>query len=364
VTLDAELLAATAALVDIPSVSRDERAIADRVEAELRRCTKLSVVRIQDNVVARTDLGCNSRIVLAGHLDTVPVAQNQIVRVEQGSVWGLGAADMKGGLAVMLRLATAVGADEPDGSRPAHDLTFVFYSGEEIARVHSGLFQIEAEDPDLLSGDAAILGEPTSGRIEAGCQGVLKVEAHLVGRRAHSARPWAGINAIHRLGPFLDRVEGFEERRPLIDGCEYRESLQAVTVGGGVAGNVVPDAATVLLSHRFAPDRDVDAASREIQSFLSSVIRRESGDGLRVVDSSPAAAPNLAHPILKALVDASGSPALAKLGWTDAAYFSERGIPAANFGPGDPELAHTSDERVTGSQLVRVYTALRQVILG
>jgi succinyl-diaminopimelate desuccinylase len=361
-------------LVDIPSVSGGEGALADHVEAELRACHGLEVTRIRDNVIARTDLGRGSRVVLAGHTDTVPANANGRARTRGDVVYGLGSADMKGALAVMLRLARDVASngdgsdDTPDvavaGRAPALDVTFVFYTGEEISREHSGLLQIEGADPGLLVGDAAILGEPTGGVIEAGCQGVLRLEVLVKGRRAHTARPWTGINAVHRLAPLLARAGGFEERKPWIDGCEYHESLQAVSVHAGVAANVVPDEALLVLSHRFAPDRDASGAEDALREWLSPTLDPGLGDAVRVIDSSPAAPPNLGHPVLRALLDLTGAVPRAKVAWTDVAFFTERGVPALNFGPGDPELAHTADECVTGLQLEGVYSCLRQLIFG
>lgn len=350
-----DLLELVAELVDISSVSHDEVRIADHVERVLRGLPGLEVLRIEHNVVARTALGREHRLVLAGHLDTVPAAGNARSRTEGDVVHGLGSADMKGGLAVMLELArTAADA--------ALDTTYVFYACEEVATRHSGLKVLERERPDLLGADAAILLEPTGALVEAGCQGVLRMVATLRGRRSHSARPWAGVNAIHRLAPLLDAVADFDERRPVIDGCEFHESLQAVGVSGGVAGNVVPDEARVALSHRFAPDRHAGAAFAAIEAFLDTALETEHGDTLELEDSAPAAAPMLGHPLLAGLVAASGQPARAKIGWTDVAFFAARGVPAANFGPGDPLVAHRPDEFVARSDLVAVHAVLAGVI--
>jgi succinyl-diaminopimelate desuccinylase len=218
---------------------------------------------------------------------------------------------------------------------PAVDLTFAFYAGEEVGRVHNGLLAVAAARPELLAGDAAILGEHTCARVEAGCQGMLKVEVTLAGRRAHSARPRTGVNAIHRLGPLLDAVGAFPDREPVIDGCRYREALQAVGVHGGVAANVVPDAVSLTLNHRFAPDRDAPDAEAGLRSLVAPVL--EAGDRLEVVGASPPAPPGLDHPLLAALLAATGSPAKAKLGWTDVAFFAERGAsPPSTSGRATP----------------------------
>lgn len=350
-----DLLASTAELVAVPSLSHHERDLADRVEQRLRAVDGLTVVRIADNVVARTSLGRPSRVVLAGHLDTVPPNDNADPRIDGSTLWGLGCADMKGGLAGMLALATGL-------VDPAVDITYVFYACEEVAREHNGLLQIETADPDLLRGDAAFLGEPTGSVIEAGCQGVLKLELHLGGVRAHTARPWMGVNAIHRLGPILSHLAGYEARQPVIDGCRYREAIQAVLVEGGVAANVVPNGVTLTVNHRFAPDRDVESALAAVRAWLAPFLDASAGDTLRLVDSSPAAAPNLSHPLIASLLSTTGAEPRAKLGWTDVAFFAERGVPAVNFGPGDPELAHTADERVTRAELERAYASLLAVL--
>lgn len=339
----------------MPSVSHSERALADRVASALRSVEGLDVRRIGDNVVARTDLGRPQRIVLAGHLDTVPANGNDRARIEGDTLWGLGSADMKGGLAVMLDLASSVAS-------PAIDVTWVFYAAEEVAREHNGLLQIEAADPALLRGDAAVLGEPTGAVIEAGCQGVLKVEVTLGGSRAHTARPWMGVNAVHRLAPVLELLAAFPDREPIIDGCRYREATQGVRVHAGVAANVVPDRATLLVNHRFAPDRDEAAAEAALRAWIEPVLDPFRGDRMVVIDSSPAAPPNLTHPLLEALLRATGASPRAKLGWTDVAFFAERGVPAVNFGPGDPELAHTADERVTRADLERARAGLASVL--
>ncbi len=311
--------------------------------------------RIGDNVIARTDLGRPRRLLLAGHLDTVPANGNARPRIEGETLWGLGSADMKGGLAVMLDLAEAV-------TDPTVDVTWVFYVAEEVAREHNGLLQIDDADPALLRADAAVLGEPTGALIEAGCQGVLKVELTLGGARAHTARPWMGTNALHRLGPVLDLLASGWERRPVIDGCRYREAVQAVRAEAGVATNVVPDRATLIVNHRFAPDRDEAGAEAQLRGWMGPLLEPELGDSLTVVDSSPAAPPNLTHPLLEALLRSTGAGPRAKLGWTDVAFFTERGVPAVNFGPGDPELAHTADERVTASDLERARACLGTVL--
>jgi succinyl-diaminopimelate desuccinylase len=348
-----DLLALTAELVDIPSESHAEAAITDHLDHELRALPHLQVERIGHNLVARTDLGRATRVVLAGHTDTVPANGNATARVEGEVLWGLGASDMKGGLAVQLALARALAA-------PAVDVTYVFYAGEEVAAEHNGLGQLVRERPDLVAGDVALLGEPTGGELEAGCQGTMRVEVRLHGARAHTARPWMGRNAVHRLGAVLRAVEAVPERCPVVDGCEFREALQAVAVAGGVAANVVPDLATLTLNRRFAPDRSGAEALAELEALLRPHL--DDGDEVELIDVAEGARPGLDHPVLQRLVHHHGLQVSAKLGWTDVARFAQLGIPACNLGPGDATLAHQADERVERAALDRTYEVLLEVL--
>jgi succinyl-diaminopimelate desuccinylase len=345
----ADLLDLTAELVDIPSVSHHEAAISDHVAGLLAPVSWLELTRVGHNLVASTRLGRSQRLVLAGHLDTVPPNGNERARVDGDVLWGLGAADMKGGVAVLVELARSV----PD---PAVDITYVFYECEEVESRFNGLERLFQERPDLLEADAAVLAEPTAGRVEAGCQGTMYVEVAMAGTRAHAARGWKGRNAIHRLAPVLDTLSAYEGRRIVIDGCEFREGLQAVKVAGGIADNVVPDLAVLTLNHRFAPDRTAEQAEAHVRGVVGPVARFE------VVDCSPAAAPSLGHPLLRALLDLTGETPRAKLGWTDVARFAARGIPATNFGPGDPTVAHSADERVARSDIGSAYRVLRSLL--
>lgn len=344
-----DLLARTAELVGVASPSREEGPLVEMLEGRLRALPHLQVTRVGDNLVARTELGRRQRLILAGHTDTVPANDNADARIEGDRLRGVGSADMKGGLAVMLELAAR-------NTEPAIDCTWVFYAREEVASVESGLAELFELRPDLLEGDAAILGEPTDARIEAGCQGTMRLRVVLRGERAHSARPWMGRNAVHRLAGLLGVLDTYIERRPVIDGCEFREALQAVAVEAGVAGNVVPDEAVLTLNHRFAPDRDPAQAEAHVQGLLEPFL--EEGDLVEVIDVAPAAAPGLGHPLLARLADLSGDSVSAKLGWTDVARFTEHGVPAVNFGPGDSLLAHTADEHLDRAPLERVWAVL------
>ena len=346
--MEVDLLERCAELVDIPSVSHDEAAITDHLQALLADVPWLTVERVDHNLVARTDLGRDLRIVLAGHTDTVPPNGNERARREGDVLWGLGSADMKSGVTVLLELARTVEA-------PAVDVTYVFYECEEVDSRHNGLRKLLAGRPDLLAADAAVLAEPTGARVEAGCQGTLRARVTLAGARAHTARPWMGRNAIHRLGEVLARVAAYEGRRPVLDGCEYREALQAVRVSGGVAGNVVPDEATVELNHRFAPDRTAAEAEAQVREVVGAL---EDGDGFELIDTAPPAPPSLVHPLLAGLAERSGHPPRAKLGWTDVAFFAAQGVPATNFGPGDPTVAHSAGERVDRAEIEHVFSVL------
>jgi succinyl-diaminopimelate desuccinylase len=352
--MTADLLQLTAQLVDLPSVSYDERKIADWIEAELRRVPGLDVHRIGDNVVARTQLDRSHRIVLAGHTDTVPPNGNDRARIDGDRLYGLGSTDMKSGLAVMLEAARTL-------PEPAVDVTYVFYAREEIASAESGLRELFDEAPELLHGDLALLGEPTDGTLEAGCQGTMRLRVIFKGVRAHPARPWMGRNAIHRMAGLLGALASYESREPVIEGCRYREALLAVSVEGGIAGNVVPDRAELFINHRFAPDRTIADAEAHLRTFVAPWTDED--DTVEVVDAAPAAAPGLSHPLLIGLVDRNKLEVRAKLGWTDVARFAEHGIPASNFGPGDAEIAHTAGEMVTRDQLDRVWAAVSGLLI-
>jgi succinyl-diaminopimelate desuccinylase len=344
--LGQDAAALTAQLVDIASVSLAEKELADAVEQALRALPHLTVDRDGDAVVARTNLGRPERVVLAGHLDTVPIADNLPSRLDaDGVLWGCGTSDMKSGVAVQLRLAATL----PD---PARDLTFVFYDAEEIEASRNGLKRLAERHPEWLAGDFAVLLEPTDGKVEGGCQGTMRVRVETTGRRAHSARSWLGENAIHKAAPVLARLASYEPRRVLIDGLEYREGLNAVMIEGGHAGNVIPDTCAVIVNYRFAPNRSEEEALAHV---------REVFDGFDVVltDSAAGALPGLSHPSAAAFVAITGIDPAPKDGWTDVARFSALGVPAVNYGPGDPKLAHTREEHVAVAAVLEAEEKLR-----
>ncbi|WP_026422361.1 succinyl-diaminopimelate desuccinylase [Actinokineospora inagensis] len=347
--LTADPVDLTFAVVEAPSVSGDEAALADAVERALRaQALHLEVVRTGNTVLARTNLGRPSRVVFAGHIDTVPVNNNLPPRLVDGVLHGLGSVDMKGGVAVMLHLAAAV-------TDPKHDLTFLFYDCEEVEAERNGLNRVEREYRDWMDGDLAVVCEPSNGGIEAGCQGTMRIRLRTKGTRAHVARGWMGVNAIHAIGAALATLAAYETRVVEIDGCTYREGLQAVHIEGGVAGNVVPDAAELRINHRFAPDRGPEQAEAHLREVFA-------GYDIDVVDSAPGALPGLTAPAARELVAATGATPIAKLGWTDVARFAALGIPAVNFGPGDPTLAHTQQENVPVEQITHCARVLRQFV--
>ncbi|WP_132148879.1 succinyl-diaminopimelate desuccinylase [Kribbella antiqua] len=326
-----------AALVDIQSVSGTEEKLANKVEAALSSYAHLKVFRHGNTVVARTDLGRDERIVIAGHLDTVPLNANLPARRADGLIHGLGACDMKGGVAVGLRLAATL-------AEPNRDVTYVFYDCEEVESERNGLFKLTRSNPELLEGVFAIVMEPSNAVVEAGCQGTMRIEVTTRGERAHSARSWMGSNAIHAAGEILARLAAYEPRRVPIDGLEYREGLNAVGIHGGVAGNVVPDVCTVEINYRFAPSR----SEAEAEAHLREVF---DGFELVVTDSAPGGLPGLERPAAAAFLQAVGGEPKPKFGWTDVARFTLLGVPAVNYGPGDPLYAHKQDEFVPEAEI-------------
>jgi succinyl-diaminopimelate desuccinylase len=320
----------TVALCDVESVSGNEKALADLLERALRDVPHLTVDRDGDAVVARTSLGRAERVVLAGHIDTVPLGGNLPCRVEDGRIHGCGTTDMKSGVAVQLRLA----AHLPE---PNRDVTYVFYDHEEVEADKNGLGRIARNSPDWLAGDFAVLMEPTNATVEGGCQGTMRADVVLRGHRAHSARSWLGANAVHAAGEVLRRLEAYDAEQVEIDGLVYREGLNAVGITGGVAGNVIPDECRVSVNYRFAPSRSEGEAADVVRRVLD-------GYDVEVVDSAPGALPGLSQPAAAAFVAMVGREPQPKFGWTDVARFSALGVPAVNYGPGDPGVAHQREE--------------------
>ena len=348
--LSLDAVALTEVLCNIESVSLDEGPIAHDLEEALRGLGHLEVTRHDNSLVARTDLDRAERVVIAGHIDTVPLNDNLPVRNDGEILHGLGTCDMKAGVAVMLRLARTL-------TEPNRDLTFMFYESEEIDAEFNGLRKISETSPELVEADFAILMEPSDGVVEAGCQGTLRFDVITRGERAHSARSWKGVNAIHAAAEILERLTSYDARTPVIDGLEYHEGLNAVMIGGGVATNVIPDECRVTVNYRFAPDRSEEQAWAFAQEFFA-------GHELELTDSAPGALPGLSVPAAAAFVDAVGGVPHPKFGWTDVARFTALGIPAVNFGPGDPMFAHKQDEHVPIAQIVSCEDKLRTWLTG
>lgn len=345
----------TRAICDFESVSGNETALADAVFAELSRQSHLEVLRDGDAIVARTQLGRGERVVLAGHLDTVPVAGNLPVTFEDrdGESWmvGRGTVDMKGGVAVLLALAAEL-------TEPNRDVTYVFYDHEEVEATKNGLGRLVRNHPEWIVADFAVLGEPSSGGIEGGCNGTLRVEVRALGKAAHSARAWMGKNAIHDAHRILDRLAIYEPATVRVDGLDYRESLNAVLISGGIATNVIPDECVVTVNYRFAPDKTVEQALAIVHEVFAGLDVE-----ITMTDSALGARPGLDHPAAAAFVEAitsvTGGEVGPKYGWTDVARFAELGVPAVNFGPGDPLKAHADDEAVRVHEIVMSAKALR-----
>lgn len=356
-----DLVDLAAALCDVPSVSGGERALADAVEQVLRGAGHLEVLRDGDTIVARTHLDRAERVVVAGHLDTVPVAGNLPTRrltrpgpdgAGRPVLWGRGTVDMKGGVAMILAAAVRLTA-------PTRDVTWVLYDHEEVAADRNGLGRVMREHPGWIGGDFAILGEPTSGGIEGGCNGTLRVEVKVPGVAAHSARSWRGVNAIHGAAPVLATLAAYEAPAVEVDGLVYQEGLNAVGITGGIAGNVIPDECVITVNHRFAPSRTVADSEAFLREFFA-------GLEVTVTDASPGARPGLDHPAAADFVAAvravTGRAPVAKVGWTDVARFTALGVPAVNFGPGDPALAHADDEHCPTDEIVRCFEGLRDFL--
>jgi succinyl-diaminopimelate desuccinylase len=344
--LGTDVVTLTAALCDIESVSGNEQRIADAIEAAVRPLRHLQVTRHGHTVIARTRLSRRERVVLAGHIDTVPLTEppNLPARRDGNDLVGRGTCDMKGGVAVLLRLAAEL-------FEPIRDITYVFYDGEEVESARNGLARVGRQDPELLAADFAVLLEPTDGVVEGGCNGTLRVDVTARGKAAHSARPWKGHNAIHEAMTILGRLVAYESQTVAVDGLDYREVLSAVGIRGGIAGNVIPDKCVVTVNYRFAPNKSGAQALAHVRELFE-------GYAVELTDTADGARPGLHLPAAKAFVDALAVPVRAKQGWTDVARFAELSIPAVNFGPGDPNWAHHDQEHCPVQQLVDAEAAL------
>ncbi len=344
----------TQVICDIPSVSGDERALADAIHDAVAALPHLQVHRDGDTIVARTNLGRGQRVVIAGHIDTVPINDNLPSReVDQDGermLWGRGTVDMKAGVAVQLVLAAELVS-------PRVDITWMWYDHEEVAAELNGLGRLARNSPELFAGDFAILGEPSNGQVEGGCNGNLRAIVRTTGVRSHSARAWIGENAIHKAAPVLERLAAYVPEDVEVEGLVYREGLNAVRIGGGVAGNVIPDLCEIEVNYRFAPSRSTEEAVAHVREVFA-------GFDVEVVDLAGGARPGLDAPLAQQFVAAVGAQPRPKYGWTDVARFSELGVPAVNYGPGDPSLAHHDHERVPFAQIEAVEAGLRAWLAG
>ncbi|WP_100811409.1 MULTISPECIES: succinyl-diaminopimelate desuccinylase [unclassified Microbacterium] len=339
----------TRVLCDIPSVSGDETPLADAIQAAVSALSHLEVIRDGDTIVARTMLGRDQRVVIAGHIDTVPINDNlptrDVVVDGEACIWGRGTVDMKAGVAVQLVLAAELVA-------PRADITWMWYDHEEVDSNLNGLKRLAEHRPDLFAADFAILGEPSGGQVEGGCNGTLRALVRTHGMRAHSARSWVGENAIHQAAPILERLSQYRAQTITVEGLDYREGLNAVAISGGIAGNVIPDLCEVEVNFRFAPSRSESEAEQHVRDVFA-------GFEVEIVDLAPGARPGLDAPLAREFVAAVGAEPRPKYGWTDVARFSALGVPAVNYGPGDPQLAHHDEERVPIAQIDAVARGLR-----
>ena len=343
--INQELSKLTLDLVNISSVSKDEKSIADSIAEALKKIGHLKITRVNNSIVAQTNFGNKQRVVIAGHIDTVPANNNFPGKINNSEVIGLGSVDMKSGIAVALKLASEITSSN-------YDVTYLFYESEEIETKFNGLELITKQQKDLLDCDFAILMEPTNGILEVGCQGSLRFEVSTSGKRSDSARWWNGENAIHKTNKILEILNNYKSREPEIDGHKFREGLQAVKVNGGIAGNVVPDSVTISINHRFAPDTSIDQATQNMKTLFKDF-------NFQLVDAANAAPTGLSNQLIKEFVSNIGKNVAPKFGWTDVARFANAGIPAINFGPGDPNLAHHPEEKVLISQINDVYESLK-----
>ncbi|MGP7814144.1 succinyl-diaminopimelate desuccinylase [Glutamicibacter soli] len=341
----------TEQLMNINSVSGNEQELADKVHAALLEFDHLQVHRDGDSIVARTTLGRDRRVVLAGHLDTVPLPRTDGARgtvpaqVIDGVLYGRGATDMKGGVAVQLALAAEL-------TEPKHDITYIFYDHEEVAASKSGLGRLARNSPQLLAADFAILLEPTNGTVEGGCNGTSRFVIRTHGTAAHSARAWMGHNAIHDASQVLRRLAEYQPQTINVEGLEFREGMNAVRIAGGVAGNVIPDHCEVEVNYRFAPDKTLEQAEAVVQELFD-------GFDIERTDGSNGARPGLDQQIAAELISILGQEPKPKYGWTDVARFSALGVPAVNFGPGDALLAHSDNEHVPQQAIRDCLSSLR-----
>jgi succinyl-diaminopimelate desuccinylase len=322
-------------LCRVPSPIGEERALCDAIGARLEGLPLAGPVRrYGDSLVVPVTRGAGGpRVALAGHLDTVRTSHDAPPRIEGDRLYGPGASDMKSGLALMLDLV-----EHDLAACRGLDLTLVFYAREEGPYADNELGSVLAEDPELRAVDLAVCLEPSDNRLSLGASGSIQAAVTFHGRTAHSARPWQGDNAIHKAGPFLAELGALAPRETTIDGLVYRTVTSVTLAEGGRGRNVVPDAFTLNVNHRFAPDTSLEQAQREVERLVGGRATIE------WKDLSPSAPPRASHPLVAALRDAGVVAVEPKQAWTDVARFAALGVAAVNFGPGENAQAHQRNE--------------------
>lgn len=346
--LEERLAQRTLELVDIPSVSREEAAVTAYVGASMPWPATWTD---GETLWYDAETGGRPLVLLAGHLDTVPPQGNLPGRIDDGVVYGLGASDMKSGVAVMIELArwwTEAAADA------AVDLAFLFFPREELSAVESPLPAFFERVPRSREAALAIVLEPTDNTIQAGCLGHLSARLVFEGVSSHSARPWLGVNAIDLAVAGLGPLVGRAPRDVAIGGLVFREVLSVTEISGGIAPNVIPDRVEARLSYRYAPDRTPQDAEAELQRLVAGAGR------LEIVSNSPPAGVPAGSPLVERLSEAGGFALEPKQAWTPVAEFAAAGLDAVNLGPGATRYAHAKDEQVAATELTRTFTALQR----
>jgi succinyl-diaminopimelate desuccinylase len=334
-------------LVNIPSESGSEAAIHAYIDAN----TPLERVLDDGETLLVAKRAGKPLVLLAGHLDTVPAQGNLSGRIEDGAVVGLGASDMKGGVAVMVELARWA-AD----TKLAHDVAFLFFPREELGPAHNPLPAVFERSPLVDEAALVICLEPTDNTLQLGCLGNLVARVVFEGRSAHSARPWLGVNAIELAFEGLRNVFALEPRDAEVGGLVFREVLSVTEFHAGVASNVIPGRAEAVLNFRYAPDRSPDDAEARIRELV--------GLELEVLSNSPPAHVPSSSPLVERLRTAGAFEVQPKQAWTNVADFAARGLDAVNLGPGATRYAHAVDEQVEIAELERTFAALQRFLLG
>ena len=341
-----------AELIDIPSVTGDEQAICDHVSERLtRNAPHLTLERVNNSLLA-AGAGDGPLVVLAGHLDTVPPQGQSPAQIDGDRMHGLGASDMKGGVAVMLHLMEETHPGWP------YRLAAVFYEAEEGKFANNGLEPVLNRFAWLSEAKFGVLLEPSDGEIQAGCNGVMNARVTFTGKSSHSARPWWGENAISKAGAWLANMH---TRRPApvnLDGLVFKEVMSVTLARGGLAANIIPPRFEMNLNYRFGPHRSIAEAEEEVREACRDA------DLVEIVDAAPSGRVVTDHPLVAQLAEAAGVGIGSKQGWTDVARLTARGIPSVNFGPGETSQAHTANESMPLDHLALVYDSMKKVFSG